>query len=192
MIGKRSIAVHPIQGQLCFQLARKANKKRIYVTHVATIQTQRWEFISTIPTDMIIYQLLKLNIILLLLWISLEMDNFTMTRVWFISRAVHDNIVHVLLSTSDELFVKLCLCLSGCTSTPYPTALLFWTFYGLLYSEVPLITIPLIELKYYATSISIILLGRPSINGGILYHTLYKVSERETFSIPSDHVLVYQ
>ena len=48
---------------------------------MATFKIQPGEFISPIITDMIVFQICVLDIISLILWLLLEMTNFTMKRV---------------------------------------------------------------------------------------------------------------
>ena len=67
--------------RLLLKKTRKVNRKGIYVTRVATVQVQPVEFVSPIPTNMPVFQLCVFHIIILILWLFLEMDNFPITRV---------------------------------------------------------------------------------------------------------------
>ena len=87
----------------------KDKAKGVSITCVATFQIRHQEFISPIPTFIYISHIFTLNIIFPILWLSLNMDNFTMTRFWLISRSGTDTIVHFCLSISDQLCCKIML-----------------------------------------------------------------------------------
>ena len=92
-----------------FSLDREAKTKRIYVIHETSVQLRPWGVIYPIITSTTVYQIYSLTVILLILWIFLEMVNFTMVRVWLRPRAGPETIVNVWLLTLDKLSCEIML-----------------------------------------------------------------------------------
>ena len=76
ILRESSIAMSKIWVYLLKKLCRKSNIKGISITHVATVQVQPGEFVSPIRTNMPVVQPCSFHVIFLILWSSLEPDNF--------------------------------------------------------------------------------------------------------------------
>ena len=55
--------------------------KGVSATRVATIQIKHGEFVYPNPLEIPVFQHCPLNIIFLILWFSLAVDNFPMARI---------------------------------------------------------------------------------------------------------------
>ena len=112
------ICVPPPSYFQCWQ--KKVNIKGISVTRVVTAQVQPWELISSLPTNMPVFQLCAFHIIFIILQLSLEIENFLMIRVWLSFRAFPYPTIYICLSISYQLCYKTKLFPSSFTSMPEP------------------------------------------------------------------------
>ena len=87
-------------------MVKKDDTKGLSVTRVSNIQIQPWGYISPFPINIPICQLFEFRIMLLILLLSLEIDNSTIKMVWFRYRYVPEIILHVCLSISYQLCCK--------------------------------------------------------------------------------------
>ena len=92
---------------------QKGWHKGVYVTRLAIAQVQPGEFISPNPNNMPVFQPCAFHTIFLILWFSLSIDNFPVTRIWLRFGTGLYPVIHVCLSISYQLCCKIKL-LSFC------------------------------------------------------------------------------
>ena len=105
------------------------------------------------------FSCLSINIILPLLWISLEIDNFTIVRALLRSGYCNELTVHVFLLILVQICFEIILVYLWFHLNSRPNGVIFRASPWLPYYNIPILTIPTVELYYYTTYLSLIYLG---------------------------------
>ena len=86
---------------------QNTNQKGVSVTCVATIQLQYEEFVSPIPTKMLVFQPCDCCVISLILYFLLANINLPQESVWLRFRDIIYLVMHVCISISAQFFCKI-------------------------------------------------------------------------------------
>ena len=115
-----------------------------------------------------------------------------MTKIWLRFRSGPYTIINVCLSISSQLCCKIELVSFWAHLNARPNCVILITSPDLLYSKIPILTIPMVSLYYSETYPILVFLVQSRIHEGMCYNTLSQVSECDTLSILSDHAFISQ